>query len=53
MDAIPLPRGVDETLALLARGDYVADRALATAVHLALAMQVKRKNNKKEKRLRC
>jgi MoxR-like ATPase len=30
---------VDETLALLARGDYVADRALATAVHLALKMQ--------------
>jgi MoxR-like ATPase len=30
---------VDETLALLARGDYLADRALATAVHLALAMQ--------------
>ena len=30
---------MDETLALLARGDYVADRALATAVHLALKMQ--------------
>ncbi len=39
MDRGPLPAGVDETLALLARGDYVADRALATAVHLALAMQ--------------
>jgi MoxR-like ATPase len=39
MDAGPLPAGVDETLALLARGDYVADRALATAVHLALKMQ--------------
>ncbi|MCS6855703.1 MAG: MoxR family ATPase [Elioraea sp.] len=34
-----LPSGVDETIALLARGDYVADRALGTAVHLALAMQ--------------
>ncbi|WP_408870010.1 AAA family ATPase [Elioraea sp.] len=32
------PRSVDETVALLASGDYVADRALATAVHLALAM---------------
>jgi MoxR-like ATPase len=39
MDRGPLPAGVDETLALLARGDYVADRALATAVHLALKMQ--------------
>ncbi|WP_439577120.1 AAA family ATPase [Elioraea sp.] len=39
MDALPLPVGVDETLGLLARGDYVADRALATAVHLALRMQ--------------
>jgi MoxR-like ATPase len=33
-----LPDGVDATAALLARGDYVADRALATAVHLALSM---------------
>jgi len=39
VDRGPLPAGVDETLALLARGDYVADRALATAVHLALKMQ--------------
>ncbi len=35
----PLPAGVDETIALLRRGDYVADRALGTAVHLALAMR--------------
>ncbi len=35
----PFPAGVDETIALLARGDYVADRALGTAVHLALAMR--------------
>ncbi len=35
----PLPTGVDETIALLGRGDYVADRALGTAVHLALAMR--------------
>ena len=34
----PLPASVDDTVALLARGDYVADRALATAVHLALSM---------------
>jgi MoxR-like ATPase len=33
-----LPDSVDSTLALLGRGNYVADRALATAVHLALAM---------------
>jgi MoxR-like ATPase len=33
-----LPASVDETIALLAGGDYVADRALATAVYLALAM---------------
>ena len=42
MDAVtptpPLPANVDDTVALLARGDYVADRALATAVHLALSM---------------
>ncbi|MCW8307224.1 MoxR family ATPase [Acidiphilium sp. PA] len=39
MTAIPLPTSVAETAALLARGDYIADRALATSVHLALAMQ--------------
>ncbi|WP_144182620.1 AAA family ATPase [Elioraea rosea] len=33
-----LPASVDATMAMLARGDYVADRALATAVHLALTM---------------
>jgi MoxR-like ATPase len=32
------PRSVDETAALLARGRYVADRALATAVYLALKL---------------
>ena len=31
-----LPRSVDDTLALLGSADYVADRSLATAVHLAL-----------------
>jgi MoxR-like ATPase len=34
----PLPTTVDETLALLAEGDYVADRGLATAVFLALRL---------------
>jgi MoxR-like ATPase len=33
-----LPDSVDATATLLAGGNYVADRALATAVHLALAM---------------
>jgi MoxR-like ATPase len=34
-----IPRSIDETQALLARGEYVADRSLATALYLALAMQ--------------
>jgi MoxR-like ATPase len=34
-----LPKSIDETLALLAAGDYVAERSLATAVFLALRMQ--------------
>jgi MoxR-like ATPase len=33
------PRSVDETAAMLARGRYVADRALATAVYLALSLK--------------
>jgi MoxR-like ATPase len=33
-----LPASVDDTLALLSRGDYVADRSLATAVYLALKL---------------
>ncbi len=32
------PTTVQETAALLAAGDYIADRALSTTVHLALAM---------------
>ena len=35
-DASRSPESVDETLALMARGDYVAARSLATAVFLAL-----------------
>jgi len=34
-----LPKSIDDTLALLSRGDYVAERSLATAVFLALRMQ--------------
>jgi len=33
-----LPTSVDETLELLVRGDYVADRALATVLYLSLSM---------------
>src|SRR5690349_11386401 len=33
-----LPTSVDDTLALLARGAYVGDRSLATAVYLALKL---------------
>lgn len=38
MTETPFPRSVAETSELLARGNYVADRGLATSVHLALAM---------------
>jgi MoxR-like ATPase len=34
-----LPASVDATLDLLGRGDYVADRSLATAVYLALKLK--------------
>ena len=34
-----VPNSIDETLALLADGEYVAERSLATAVFLALRMQ--------------
>jgi MoxR-like ATPase len=33
-----VPNSIDETLAMLAKGDYVAERSLATAVFLALRM---------------
>ena len=33
-----LPTSIDETLDLLARGNYLADRALATVLFLALRM---------------
>jgi MoxR-like ATPase len=34
-----LPKSIDETHQLLVEADYVADRSLATALYLALAMQ--------------
>jgi MoxR-like ATPase len=34
-----LPASIDETQALLAQGDYVADRSLATSLFLSLAMK--------------
>jgi MoxR-like ATPase len=34
-----LPASIDETQALLASGEYVADRSLATSLYLSLAMQ--------------
>src|SRR2546428_13359620 len=37
--ARPLPNSIDETQKLLASGDYVADRSLATSLFLALAMR--------------
>ena len=35
----PMPTSVDETLALLRKGDYLADRSLSTALFLALRLQ--------------
>ncbi len=35
----PLPNSVDDALALLTRGNYVADRSLATALFLALKLK--------------
>ncbi|HHZ08184.1 MAG TPA: MoxR family ATPase [Rhizobiales bacterium] len=35
----PVPQSIDETLALLASADYVADRALATVLYLSLRMK--------------
>jgi MoxR-like ATPase len=35
----PLPKSIDDTQALLAAGEYVADRSLATSLFLALAMR--------------
>jgi MoxR-like ATPase len=38
MSILPLPDTIDATLALLAKGDYVADRSLSTVLYLALKM---------------
>ena len=37
--AAKLPVSVDDTLAMLGSADYIADRSLATAVHLALHLK--------------
>ena len=37
--ARPLPKSIDDTHKLLGEADYVADRSLATALYLSLAMQ--------------
>ena len=34
-----LPQSIDETQTLLAQGEYVADRSLATSLYLSLAMK--------------
>jgi MoxR-like ATPase len=36
---IPLPKSIDDTQKLLGSADYVADRSLATALYLSLAMR--------------
>lgn len=38
MSQVALPKSIDEMEALLAQGDYVADRALSTVLFLALKM---------------
>jgi MoxR-like ATPase len=38
MSRIPLPGSIDETVSLLAKADYIADRSLATVLYLALTM---------------
>ena len=39
MGSQTVPHSIDETLAILERGQYIAERSLATAVFLALRMQ--------------
>jgi MoxR-like ATPase len=41
IEAMPraLPKSIDETQQLLASGDYVAERSLATSLYLSIAMQ--------------
>jgi MoxR-like ATPase len=38
-DMVKLPKSIDDTAAMLARADYVAERSLATALFLALKME--------------
>ena len=39
MPVIPIPNSIDETRALLQSGGYIADRSLATVLHLSMRMQ--------------
>jgi MoxR-like ATPase len=39
LSTVKLPASVDDTLAMLGSADYVADKSLATAVHLALYLK--------------
>lgn len=39
MSISPIPSSVDESVSLLAEGNYVADRSLATALYLSLSLQ--------------
>ncbi|MBE0622070.1 MAG: MoxR family ATPase [Burkholderiales bacterium] len=39
MEMVKLPKSIDDTAALLASADYVAERSLATALFLALKME--------------
>src|SRR5436309_16098816 len=36
---LPVPQSIDDTMAMLAGADYVADRALATVLFLSLRMK--------------
>ncbi|HEY5217307.1 MAG TPA: MoxR family ATPase, partial [Pseudolabrys sp.] len=38
MAMIPLPNSIEDTLGLLTKADYIADRSLATVLYLALRM---------------
>ena len=38
MPVTPLPASIDQTVQLLGKADYIADRSLATVLYLALKM---------------
>ena len=37
--SLPIPQSIEDTLALLGEGSYIADRSLATALYLSLRME--------------